>query len=137
MGGDSRVHPDGTVKVEIADGGELSLRFGINAMCQVEAALDMSIQEVGDLLQAGKMRVTHLRVLFHAALSEAHPDIKIGRAGDIMTEIGPGESAQLIGQAFQAAFPQEGDAEPTENPTGAETAKPKAKKPAAGTGSAS
>lgn len=104
------------------------LVFSMNALCVLEDALDMSLNEIGAKMTAGA-RMSFLRTVFWAGLIENRPDMTELKAGDIMGEIGVGKVGDLIGRAFTSAFPK------AEAATGA--ARPRtapARKPAAGAG---
>ncbi|MBN8959078.1 MAG: gene transfer agent family protein [Rhizobiales bacterium] len=84
---------------------ELKLSFSANAMCELEDALDMGIPEVGQLMQAGRLRVKHARALFWAALRDHHSDIDMIGAGKLMTEAGIQKSMDAVAGALAAALP--------------------------------
>ena len=99
----------GIVKFE-ANGATHSLQFSINALVALEDALGVGVAQIGDKL-SGKdgnpVGIKDMRTLFRCGLIEnwegGEPTEK--QAGSIMTDIGLGRAAELIGEAFAAAFP--------------------------------
>jgi hypothetical protein len=83
----------------------LKLSFSANALCELEDALDMGIPEVGQLMQAGRLRVKHARALFWASLRDHHSDIDTLGAGKLMTETGIQKAMDAVGLALAAALP--------------------------------
>jgi hypothetical protein len=98
--------PKGGVSFE-ADDKRYTMTFSINAMCEIEEELDMGITDIGEIMSAGQVRMKHLRAMFRAGLVDNHPDMTTAQAGDLMTELGPQRAADIIGEAFTAAFPSE------------------------------
>lgn len=93
-----------------------TLRFSANALAELEDALDKSVMEIADLMQSEKgLRIKTLRTIFWAGLLDHHEGVTEKRAGDIISDIGMGEAAEIIGRAFAAAFPA-ADGEKGENP---------------------
>lgn len=89
-----------------ASGKTWTMKIDTNAMCEIEGLTGKGIAEVGNLLGSEKTAsMTLMRAVFFGSLRAQHPDLLIGRAGELMDEIGADKAGQLIGQAFQAAFP--------------------------------
>ncbi len=118
----------GEVGFEI-DGKAWTLRFTANALCELETAYDLPIQQVIAKLQgeAGSVRVGDLRQFFLAGLRDQHPEVTIVDAGRMMSDMGLPAAGELIGRAVTLAFPDAEDGEPARPRKGA----------AAGTGQAS
>lgn len=91
---------------------EYKLSFSVNALCELEDALDMPVAKIGDLLNDPvNLRLSTVRTVIWAALRDHHEDIDIKEAGKLATDIPLVMSK--IGEAFQLAFPQGGnDARP-------------------------
>lgn len=85
-----------------------TLKLGTNAMCEIEDATGKAFTEVGEIM-ADTKRVTIklMRVIFWGALRDHHADISIKDAGAIIDDIGMQEAGRLIGEAFQAASPDQ------------------------------
>ena len=85
-----------------------TLRLSTNAMCELEAAFNASIQTVFARLDAGEagVRLTALRTVMRDMLADRHPDKTDERTGEIMDALGFDEAARLIGEAAQLAFPE-------------------------------
>lgn len=101
--------PRGIVKFE-ADGATHSLQFSINALVALEDALGVSVSEIGNKLSGadGKpVGIKEMRTLFRCGLIEHWPEGEPTDkdAGSLMTALGLGEAARLIGDAFAASFP--------------------------------
>jgi len=105
------------LKGEVAfqvEGESYTLVFAVNAICQMEAALDLSVSEIAAELDLG-LNVTFLRTVFWAALLQHH-GVDLTRAGELMTAFGVKPSAKLIIEAFRLAFPQEDASAPARPP---------------------
>lgn len=103
-----------------ANGKTYTLRFSTNALCELEDATGKGAIAVAEEMNSpNNVRIKTLRAMFWAGLTDCHEGITIRDAGDIMGEIGVDKAGPLIGEAFQAAFP---DAEAGETEKG----KPKA-----------
>ena len=83
------------------------LRFSINEICDLEDEMDLSINEIIEVLQDEKRtRVKFLRTLFRRALAGGSgADVSAKEAGDLLSEVGIQTAMEKIGEAFQAAFP--------------------------------
>lgn len=93
----------------VADGATYQLHFTANAMCELEAkAGDVAITEFMAKLQAdqvsGRVRMSDLRLLIWAGLTEHHPGLTLQDAGRIIGEIGGmGAAMAHIDQGLAAA----------------------------------
>ena len=87
-----------------AQGKTLRLRFGINALCELEEQHDIGMAEIGAKLQ-DKPRLGFLRSVFAIGLRDEQPDMTDAEAGEIMTDIGMDQVGDLLGKALTAAFP--------------------------------
>lgn len=95
-------------EVTLEAGGETyRLQFTTNAMCELEDATGKTINEVvAELSDADNPPgMKTMRVLLWAAMVEHREGVTIRDAGVICDEIGVGNVGELIGDAFQAAFP--------------------------------
>lgn len=92
----------GVVSFEAA-GARHDLRYGINALCRIEDRLGVTVFDLGQKMQAG-LDVRTLRTVFACGLAD---DVTDDAAGDLMDELGVQRAGELVGEAFQAAFPQE------------------------------
>lgn len=124
---DPKLPVDGMIGFDTANGGRLTLKFGTRAMVAVERRLDAPITELVDKMQKGGVRLEHLVVMFHCALLHQDQTLTEDRAADLMDEIGPAKAVDLVGLAFQAAFPQDGDVEAGPEATADPPAPPKPK----------
>lgn len=77
----------GDVEVE-AGGKTYTLRFSIDALCQLEAKAGKSFQKIGDDLASGQVSLTLARQLLWAGLREHHSEITEKMAGELMPLMG-------------------------------------------------
>lgn len=100
----------GIVDIDV-DGQTYKLRFDANAMCELESRADMSMSEfLAKLDKAARdktLRMSDVRLLMWAGLTEAHPDIEAKEVGTIINHVGGMNGAmELLGEAIQLAFPK-------------------------------
>lgn len=89
-----------------ADGKTYTMVFSINALCELETDFDDVVAEVAGVLSgSGKKRLTTLRKVFRAGLSDHHPEMTERQAGLLMTAIGPQAAFAKVAEAFALAFP--------------------------------
>lgn len=79
------------------------ITFSFNELVSLEDELGVKIAELGGKLGDSARTV---RTVFRICLEAKHGVMTDSAAGDLISEIGPQEAAQLIGKAFSAAFPQ-------------------------------
>lgn len=92
----------GRVTIE-ALGRSLDLRFTANALCRLEEKTGRGVAEIVEGM-AKSMRVSDLRVMLWAGID----GITVDQAGEIIDQIGFARAGEIIGEAFNAAFPQDG-----------------------------
>ena len=92
-----------------AGGKNQTLRLDTNAICDLEDQLDLSIVDIGRLLDAG--RISIVRAAFRAGLVNGDGGMTLAEAGDIIDEIGYEQAATHLSKALERAFPtpQAGD----------------------------
>lgn len=88
------------------DGTDYTLRYDVNAICNLEDALDQPIGAVVESMADSNVSMRLVRAVFQAGLT---PSVSLDVAGRIMSDIGTGKVSEKIGKAFSLAFP-EGDA---------------------------
>lgn len=86
-----------------ANGSSFVLTFDFNALCEMEDALDMGVADLQDAMQSPRMKM--VRTIFRIGLARHHPTVTDQQAGEIIGEVGIQRAADMIGQAFAAAFP--------------------------------
>ena len=98
----------GTVTIA-AGGKDYLLQFTTNAMCELEDATGKSITAVVAELsdEANPPGMKLLRTLLWAGLTEHQAGIDIKDAGAICDDIGMDKLGGVIGDALQAAFPEQ------------------------------
>lgn len=89
-----------------SEAGEYTLRFTVNAFCELEGLLAMSTNDVMEKMR-GKTgpSVTLVRALTWAGLQSRHPDISVEQAGDIVHEIGIVATMAAVTEALIAGQP--------------------------------
>lgn len=116
-------------------GQDWTIRFDFNAICDIEERsgekfmvtaapfLDLiDTDKLGDAMGmvaiAQKVDFANLRKLLFLTLREAHPDIQLRTAGEIVKDIGLAQAVQVVALAIAKALPQgtEGDASGDANP---------------------
>ncbi len=106
----------GDVTAEI-DGAAYTLRFSVDAMCQLEAAVGKSFAEIGQDLSAGKISITLARQLLWSALREHHADVTLKQAGEMIIGMGGMMGAMAkLNEALISAFPEQAAAGDGERP---------------------
>lgn len=121
------------------------LCFTIDALCQLEDRLDLSIVEISERMKEGAVRLSMMRALLWAGLQTHHAPIDEKTAGELIGEIGALELMNGVMVAMNRAFgdddtaPEaaaEGEAPPADPPSpGRRRARPP--RAPAGTGPAS
>jgi len=84
-------------------GGGFTIVYTVDALCHLEAELNMKVSEIAEAMEAG-MFLTQLRACFWAGLRTHHPGVTLLAAGDLLPELGPGLVGQKIGEAFSYAY---------------------------------
>lgn len=100
----------GEVEFE-AEGVVYTLRFTVNAVVSLEEATGSTFPALSaDLSDPLKVSMKLVRLLFWAALQDAHPTVDVLRAGDLIPHAGGMVGAMaLIVKALERSFPaQEG-----------------------------
>lgn len=86
---------------------EYKLSFSINAICELEDALNMPVAKIADgLNDAGNVRMSTIRTVVWAALRDHHEEVTVKEAGQIATDAGIPAVMSAIGQTFALAFPE-------------------------------
>lgn len=97
------------------------LKYSVNALCELEDALGMSIRQFASLFkEPDSIRLKQVRAAMWSGLLEKQPGITQQQAGAIIEEITMMRAMDLVGQAMKAAFgfadssvsEAEGDADP-------------------------
>lgn len=82
------------------------LRLSINAIVEIEGLLGLSINEVAaSLADPERVKVGTLRAIVWGGLRQHHPALTLAEAGEIIGEAGIAQIGDVIGQAFNVAFP--------------------------------
>lgn len=93
------------VKFE-ALGQSWTLRFGINAWCDLEDRTGLGVTELLEQFQS-KPSFNLIRNCLWAGLQEASPDITLKDVGQLVDNLGIPKASALLAPALQAAFPEE------------------------------
>ena len=98
-------HPRGTVTFEA--GGEVwRLKFGVNALADLEERTGKSVNEIFASLSGEAVRLGTLRTVLTSGLAQNHPALTLAAVGDLMDEVGMAQIGKLIETAMRAAFPE-------------------------------
>lgn len=98
----------GEVAIEGPEG-PLTLRFSINAICEVEAALDQPVQQMLAAFETPQgVPLRMIRTLLWGGLIDRHPQMTPAGAGEIMQHLGVPRAVAAIGEALALAFPAAG-----------------------------
>lgn len=90
-----------------ADGQVWTLRVDTNAMCEIEDLTGKGVAEISKLLGSEKTAtISLLRAVFCGALRSRHADVTAKRAGELIDAIGVQSAGEMIGEAFNLAFPE-------------------------------
>jgi len=83
------------------------MRFGANAICDLEGELGRTVQEAAaEMEDPDSVRIATIRAVLWASLRENHPDILLTHSGQILDSIGLVEAGKKIQEAFSLAFPE-------------------------------
>jgi hypothetical protein len=125
--------PEGVVTFEAA-GEQFTAVFGFRAMKTVETHFDqpffialqsampeLAAEDADDpekIMEAGtKVRISHVGVLFEAALAKHHPGLSAEDIEDLIDEIGLEQAGEIIGKTVASALVKKGaDDKSTEGP---------------------
>jgi len=108
-------HPRGLVTFEAA--GEVwKLKFGVNALADLEERTGESVYEIFASLSGDALRLSTLRVVLASGMRQHHPALTLPAVGDLMDEVGMAQIGKLIEAALRAAFPEA--TKPGEAPAG-------------------
>jgi len=82
-----------------------TLRYSTNALCKLEDGFDKTVQEIAKLLEdSDNVRQSHVRLFFHAAFADNHPELTVEDAGLIMSDAGMEAAMGAASEAFRLAF---------------------------------
>lgn len=106
--------------------GEATYRlcFTIDALCQLEDRLDLSIVQISERMQGGTPRLSLMRALLWAGLQTHHAPIDEKTAGELIGEIGAVELMNGVMAAMNRAFGED-DTAPDAAAGGAAPADPR------------
>lgn len=91
-----------------ASGKRYTLRYGNNALAELEGLLGLPITQIGERFTTGAVGVREMRNIFWAGLMMQHPELSLVDAGNLMDEVGLQRVAELVTEAFGEAFPNTG-----------------------------
>jgi hypothetical protein len=111
--------------------GDHTLRFSVNAIIELEEEMGRGVDEIGQYMGSGKIRMKDVRTMIWIGLKDRHPEITEEEAGEVATQVGIPFALEAVGKAFALAFP---NAEGGETPANG-SRPPKARQ--AGSGSTS
>lgn len=103
-----------------AAGADWKLLYDFNALCTIEQELEIDVEDIGAKLTSP----TTIRSVFRIGLEAHHGAMTDLEAGRLIHDMGAPEAAQVIGRAFQAAFPDATAGDPASAEGKAPTRKP-------------
>lgn len=80
------------------------LTFTIDALCQLEDRLDLSIVQISERMQQGTPRLSLMRALLWAGLQTHHAPINEVQAGELIGQIGMVNLMGAVLEAMNRAF---------------------------------
>ena len=93
-----------------AGGNAYSIKISTNAICRIEEITGKSLTEIIAAFDEGLVSVGMIRAIFAASVL---PRVSEDAAGDMIDDLTLARAGELIGQAFQSAFPEsDGTANP-------------------------
>jgi hypothetical protein len=98
------------------DGKTYTLRYSTNALCELEAILEMPFNRVLMDFVDGKHSVINARAMFYAGLTEFHKDVSISDAGKLLDGIGLQKGVEKLNEAIGLAFPDSSGSKKKESP---------------------
>ena len=93
----------GETTLEI-DGKTYTMRLGFDALSTLEERLDMGVQQIFESLNT-RPRLSTMRAIFHACLSEHHPEVKESDVGALIELAGLPALMAKFTEATQNTFP--------------------------------
>jgi class 3 adenylate cyclase len=92
--------------------GDYTLRYSINALCELEDASGMSaVQLAMSLSDEETFKIKSLRLMVWGGLIDNHEEITLKQAGDIISDFGAPKTMEAITKAFELAMPDAEDGE--------------------------
>lgn len=88
------------------DGKTYQLEFTIDALIQLEDALDCHSVEILQKLAAGAPRLVFVRAMIWGALRAHHPEITLLQAGELLRADGGGGLGDKVTTAFVESWPK-------------------------------
>lgn len=117
-----------------AGGQAYTMRFSIDAICALEEETGKGVVLLSEeLSDPAKLRMSLVRQVVWAGLRDAHPELTVKQAGELIASSGGlSNMVERIGRAFQLAFPVDektGDRpqKPGQDGTGPASGKPGAR----------
>lgn len=87
-----------------------TLRYGTNALCEIEDLFGRSALDVArDFEDETTVRIRSIRDFFFCGLKDHYPDVDAAKAGEIIDALGLDRVGTKIGEALALAFPSPDD----------------------------
>lgn len=111
----------GEVSAKLGDA-TITLKMTANSWCELEDDLGKSSDEIQSeffaMVKSGRASMKLMRSYFRACLLHSHQGISLEDAGNIMTELGLLNAAELLGRAIAQSMPAAEEAKPANPPRG-------------------
>ena len=113
------------------EGVEYRLRFSVNAICELEDAINAPIETLGSRLASGQAGVRDIRMLWWAALRDHHAAVDLKATGVVVDTLGLTTAITVIGEVLALAFPPDsgGKKKKPQAPSRGRTSRPKPSPP--------
>lgn len=101
------------------------IRYSVNAICELEDCLGKGFPAIAaDLQKPDKLTISTVRHLLHVGLTEAHPQMSLKEAGELIVPAGGiVVILEKVSAAITLAFPQPEEASGTNRPRTRPTAR--------------
>lgn len=96
----------GSVAFQVGDRA-LTLRFSVNALCELEDLLGEPVAKIAAKLEdAENIKLSMVRAIVWAGLRDYHAEVSLAAAGEIVDEAGIPDAMEKVGKALALAFPK-------------------------------
>lgn len=92
------------------EGKQYVLRYSADTICDLEDGLKMTLNDISEQMQnPTKMRMSMVRTLFNAGLSDKHGDLDDAARRTLFRALTPVEAVGHVARAFALAFGVDGE----------------------------
>lgn len=109
----------GEVAVQRADGSTVVLKFGTNAICNIEERLNKTLGEILDSLKGDQLSMRTLRLMVSESITKT--EMSDEEVGDLIDEVGFATITKAFGEVFGADEAKAADGAPANPQPAAES----------------